>query len=71
MTMQSFAHRSGSLAVAPIAVALVALMPASVPAQASRAVEVLSNTAVVNMIAGKVSKDLILAKIRTTSRDST
>jgi hypothetical protein len=52
--------------VAPIAVALVALMPASVPAQASRDVEVLSNTSVVNMIAGKVSKDLILAKIRTT-----
>jgi len=64
--MQSFAHRSGRLAVAPIAVALVALMPASVPAQASRDVEVLSNTSVVNMIAGKVSKDLILAKIRTT-----
>lgn len=64
--MQSFAARSGRLALTPIAIALIALIPASVPAQASRDAEVLSNTSVVNMITGKVSKDLILAKIRST-----
>ena len=64
--MPSFAARSGRLALTPISIALVALIPASLPAQASRDAEVLSNTSVVNMITGKVSKDLILAKIRST-----
>ena len=42
--------------------ALSAITPASASAQG----EVLSNASVVNMISGKVSKDLILAKIRGT-----
>lgn len=46
-------------------VALAAIIPASLRAQAPEA-EVLSNASVVNMITGKVSKDIILAKIRGT-----
>src|SRR5688500_4869929 len=59
MNMKAFVARSGILA---LTVSLFALTPASISAQG----EVLSNTSVVNMIAGKVSKDLILAKIRGT-----
>ena len=62
MNMQSFVARSGSLALAVSLFALSAITPTSVRAQG----EVLSNASVVNMIAGKVSKDLILAKIRGT-----
>ena len=60
--MQSFVARSGSLALAVSLFALSAITPTSARAQG----EVLSNASVVNMIAGKVSKDLILAKIRGT-----
>lgn len=51
------------LALALCAAALVAPVPSL--AQSGSA-EVLSNTSVVNMITAKVSKDLILTKIRTT-----
>lgn len=60
MNMQSF--RSGTLALAVSVFTLAAITPASAGAQG----EVLSNASVVNMIAGKVSKDLILTKIRGT-----
>ena len=66
MTMRFFIARSGKLALTAYAFALLVLLPASAVAQASRDAEVLSNTSVVNMIAAKVSKDLILTKIRTT-----
>ena len=61
--MQSFVARSVRLALTINVFALGAIMPALAGAQAA---EVLSNSSVVNMIAGKVSKDLILAKIRGT-----
>ena len=64
--MRSFVARTVRLTLTPCAFALVALVPASAPAQAARDAEVLSNTSVVNMMTAKVSKDLILTKIRTT-----
>ncbi len=63
--MRSFVARSRSLALVQCAIVLAFLTPLSVTAQAPAA-EVLSNTSVVNMITGKVSKDLILTKIRNT-----
>lgn len=60
--MPSFVVRSGSAAAA-IFFVLGATTPSSAGTQAA---EVLSNSSVVNMIAGKVSKDLILTKIRGT-----
>ncbi len=47
------------------AAALTMLAPVSARAQSASA-EVLSNSAVMNMITAKVSKDLVLTKIRTT-----
>lgn len=52
------------LALALYAAALTLVSPAHARAQSGG--EVLSNSAVVNMITAKVSKDLILTKIRTT-----
>ena len=60
--MPSFVARSGSVAVTALFFALGATTGAAAGAQG----EVLSNASVVNMIAGKVSKDLILTKIRGT-----
>ena len=60
--MQSFVARSGSAALMVSLLAIAAVTPASAGPQG----EVLSNSSVVNMIAGKVSKDLILTKIRGT-----
>ena len=57
--MKSFVAGSVKLA---LVVSVLALVPGNVRAQG----EVLSNASVVNMITGKVSKDLILAKIRGT-----
>ena len=62
MNMQSFVAGSGRLVLAVNFFVLSAITPASIRAQG----EVLSNASVVNMIAGKVSKDLILTKIRGT-----
>ena len=64
--MQSFVVRSSRLALAPYALAIAALIPSSALSQAPASAEVLSNTSVVNMMTAKVSKDLILAKIRNT-----
>jgi len=61
--MLSVVARTARLTLTPYALALFTLMPSSVSAQAA---EVLSNTSVVNMISARVSKDLILTKIRTT-----
>jgi hypothetical protein len=61
--MQSHVARSGSFALMLFAFTLAPL--SSNPALAQEA-EVLSNTSVVNMIAAKVGKDIILTKIRTT-----
>jgi len=60
--MKAFVARSGILALTISMVMVSAIIPPSARAQG----EVLSNTSVVNMIAGKVSKDLILTKIRGT-----
>ena len=60
--MRSFVASSARLALTVNVFALGAITPATAGAQA----EVLSNASVVNMITGKVSKDLILTKIRTT-----
>jgi hypothetical protein len=62
MNMQSFIARS-LLALTVIVLAAGAIAPSTIAAQQA---EVLSNSSVVNMIAGKVSKDIILAKIRGT-----
>ena len=62
MNMQSFVARSVRLALTVQLFALGAITPVLARAQG----EVLSNTSVVSMITGKVSKDLILAKIRGT-----
>jgi hypothetical protein len=62
MNMQSFVARSVRLALMTHVFAFGAITPALARAQG----EVLSNTSVVSMITGKVSKDLILAKIRGT-----
>jgi len=64
MSMRSFVARSRRVAL--VSFALASLIPLSVSAQAPAGAEVLSNTSVVNMITGKVSKDLILTKIRNT-----
>ena len=64
--MPSFVGRHGSIAVTVFSFVLGATTPALSVAQAPRDAEVLSNTSVVTMITGKVSKDLILTKIRTT-----
>ena len=64
--MLSFVARSRSAVLVPCAIVLASLTPLSITAQAPAAAEVLSNTSVVNMITGKVSKDLILTKIRNT-----
>lgn len=61
--MLSFVAPSNSLVLTLYA--LATLSPSSGKAQAPQA-EVLANTSVVNMIGAKVSKDLILTKIRTT-----
>ena len=66
MTMRYIVARSASVALTICTFGLSPLFAASVHARASGEAEVLSNTSVVNMIAGKVSKDLILTKIRTT-----
>jgi len=60
--MKAFVARSGILALTISMVMMSAIIPPSARAQG----EVLSNTSVVNMITGKVSKDLILTKIRGT-----
>ncbi len=61
--MQSTLARSASLALTLFAF----LFASTAQAQATAAgAEVLSNTSVVNMITAKVSKDIILTKIRTT-----
>jgi hypothetical protein len=65
MNMQSFVARSVRLALTIPVLALGAIAPVSAGAQG----EVLSNSSVVNMITGKVSKDLILAKIRSTKSE--
>ena len=62
MTMPFFVARSRRVAL--VSFALACLIPLSVRAQAPAGGEVLSNTSVVNMISGKVSKELILTKIR-------
>jgi hypothetical protein len=63
MTMQYIGARSVSVALTLCA---LGLSPFSASAQASKDGEVLSNESVVSMITGRVSKDLILTKIRTT-----
>ncbi len=61
--MQYIAARSVSFA---LTLCVAGLTPLGATSSATQAAEVLSNTSVVNMIAAKVSKDLILTKIRTT-----
>jgi len=62
--MQSFVSRTTTFALALCTLAAT-LAPESLRAQAA---EILSNTSVANMVTGKVSKDLILTKIRTTKQ---
>ena len=62
--MPSFVSRSATLALSLCAVAMTF---GATPVHA-QAAEVLSNTSVANMVTGKVSKDLILTKIRTTKQ---
>ena len=62
--MPSFVSRTATL-VLTLCAAGMPLRPGSLHAQAA---EVLSNTSVANMVTGKVSKDLILTKIRTTKQ---
>jgi len=69
--MQSFVARSGSLAITLFAFALAPLFATSAQAQTQTQAqaaqgEILSNTSVISMIAGKLGKDIILTKIRTT-----
>lgn len=63
MTMRHMGARPVSFALTLCVFGLSQFVATSATAQAP---EVLSNTSVVNMIAAKVSKDLILTKIRTT-----
>ena len=69
MTMQYIVNRSLGVALALCFLGLSPFVATPVAAQGSRDAEVLSNASIVSMISGKVSKDLILTKIRTTKSD--